>query len=404
MSVAIVKAETVRIARPGRLGPIKDLFASPIECRQAAKALIQVQNGITFCPLFIDIKDTNLTAEHIGRIQGTFSLGKITTDAIVRMAPGVTELAVRLSEVQAISVSSRYQKGGTISKPLPMAGEPGRLGKYLFLNLDAVLAEVGIKEKAAAEAFASQVFDNAKTMLNVGEGERRVLGKSGTVILGYRTNPGDEMFCFAVQNLLPIDVEKLYGWDKVTKAFGHGENAARAIGEYEAEIAIAFKLHELGLLNDNTFEIILMTMTGGHSPKERADRITIALKSCGGHYLFQVEGGKNQLERDLDKTLKNRAVERKFWFFKTTIIDVYRAILKNNRIGLSKEDAAILALIVAAQDLTMVTKERAIDFVSRDPEKGIGEYMAKVKAYISSEETRIFTLRKVITALIALGS
>jgi len=393
MSVAIVKAETVRIARPGTFGPIKDLFASKIECRQVAKALIQTLKGVAFCPLFIDIKDTKVTEEHIRRMQGAFGLGKITTEAIVRMAPGVMELTSRLSEVQAIAISSRYPKGGTISKT------------FLLLNLDAVLEEVGTKEKAEAKAFAGQVFDNAKTMVNVKDGERRVVGKAGTEILGYRNDPGTEMFCFTVRNLLPIEVEKIYGWDKVIKAFGRGENAALAIGEYEAEIAIAFKLHELGLLNDTTFEIILMTMTGGHTPKERADQITIALKSCGGQYLFQVEGGKNQLERDLDKLLKTRAVERKFWFFKTTIVDVYRAILKNNRIGFSKENAAVLALIVAAQDQTMVTKERAVNFVSgREPEPGIIEYGSRIKDYIVSEENRLFTLRKVINALMALSS
>ncbi|MFA4967940.1 MAG: hypothetical protein WC624_06990, partial [Candidatus Margulisiibacteriota bacterium] len=211
----------------------------------------------------------------------------------------------------------------------------------------------------------------------------------------------DEMFEFAVRRLMPIDVSDVYNWDKIIKTFGQREAAEAQIGEYEAEFAISRKLFDLGNLNDTTFDNMLMTLTGGYSPKERAERLTMALKSCGGAYLFEIEGGRSHFGRELARNVREFAVERKWGIFKTSILDVMKAILKNNRIGLDKEKAAVLALMVASGKLT---KERAIRFVSREPESEIADQGSLIIKYASSEENRIFTLRKVINILIGMAS
>jgi len=398
MSGAIVKTETVRVAMPAR-GWLKDLFASTIECRQVGKVLLQYSSGHKLIPLLIDNSDSNVTDEHVVRIRGVFGQGRLTIDALQRMAPGIANISARMSDVHAVVVSSKTEIGGELSKPMQM--EFG-IGCYLHLNLDAVLTAVGAKEQVVAGQVAQAVFEDGKTIMKMSDGMARVRGESGTIVQGYRRGgKASDILEFATRSLMPIEVASIYTWDKIIKNFGVGGNAESAVGEYEAELAIAKKLYDEGKLSDMLFDVIMQSLTGGYALKDRFRQINSALKSCAGEYLVEAQGGKNQFERDLEDKLKNFVVGKKWGIFKITLVDALKTILRNNRIALGKEQAAILALIVASGKITL---DRAINFVSREPEKEISKIVEETKSFADAEENRIFNLRKVINVLVALAS
>ncbi len=284
-----------------------------------------------------------------------------------QLVPGVNLKSGRL---KAIVVSPKFWRNNLREDGAVIA---------LTLKSVAPAADRFVQTRALAQ------FADARTAV---DGVDRAFSGGETAIdVGYSVDSGGKLFEALVHNskLFPLKAKDVYKRDGSQFSFWLMDKVGETnVGVYEAELAIAREMFRLGEINLGNLAGMALAVKGQMVATTKGEALKSQLVQAGSAYLNKFY---QQLQRKAIKECGKR--------FQRLLSECTRAQLDVPELDL-RDGVAILTL---GYFLKKLDWNEIIQYLKGQFNREVHRYLTEVKAYLKSEEDRIFTLGLVIDYL-----